>query len=262
MLYIQTASSFSHKHYANTNMENNTEDEFLIACSRCFHNNDFENTTNEEVILTKELLFKKPVTTDDDDDDDEELLSIMKTKTHEQSPNESIDKKRMKITLSPTGPSSNPVKITFLNRGEIAMCRLRYRKTLLIPNGLCGTHKMFRGYWKFEINYRDLPAGSIEWSIVDLESEDRTSHLESVNEIQARESNGRTVCNRIVKKALNKRCKRLEDGSFLKNFYLKLCDSRITTGPSFFGLCDMEVTSRPSTPFPSRSSTPFPISDD
>lgn len=223
----------------------NDEDEFFKECYLYFHSKDFVNTTNEEVLMMKNLLFNN-----------DSALN-----TPEQTP--VINKiKRLKISMSPSVSekeySTNHVKITFINHGEITCvhgekCRLRYRKTMIIPDGLCGTHKMFQGYWKFEIKYHDVPEGSIEWSIVDLENQDRTGHKESSHQVQVRERSGRTVCNYLVREALKKRCERLEDGSLLKNTYLKLCNGRITIGPIFFGLHNKEVISRPSTPFPTTS---------
>lgn len=116
--------------------------------------------------------------------------------------------------------------IKFDNFGRLGRKPQRFGKnnrTIFIPNGLCGSHRMYGEPWRFEIffeeselqiedNKDDDPTSCIciAWRITNLNSNRRHTYKESKHEAIIRTKRGRTVSSKLFRSALEHRAKDLE----------------------------------------------------
>jgi len=88
----------------------------------------------------------------------------------------------------------------------------------LVPDGLCGTYKMYNQLWRFEIihgkpvfdSVGKLKCVCITWDVTNLTTGTLTSRIETIEEAVIRNSQGFTICNQVFREALEARTKHLE----------------------------------------------------
>jgi len=147
------------------------------------------------------------------------------------------------------------LNINFINRGTVGAVPQRFGKNnCIIPDSLSGTHQMYEQKWKFEIKH-ELQNGMvlIRWTIHNLTSDRITSVMETVQDALNRESCGRTICNNVLKKALETRAQEIEQSlstmqetnlpraSNMRNLVKVLRPKRCTVGLLFFGLLHEQI---------------------
>jgi len=129
------------------------------------------------------------------------------------------------------------------------------KNDLVIPDGLCGTHTMYSQEWRFEIEHHhasdDGGGVVITWRITNLSTGNQVSMTESPEQAQLRRLKGKTICNIVVKRALEQRAVELEQVldrlkasessnalqcANLETMIRKLRPKQCTEGLLFFGL--------------------------
>jgi hypothetical protein len=146
------------------------------------------------------------------------------------------------------------LNINFLNTGKLDGPIQTFGKyRLLIRDGLCGTHTMYAQPWRFEINYLDgCQAGDagevrLRWSVTNLLSGRTITYAETAEQAKERQVKGNTICNLVVREALNKRAEELEEEmndlggastrtANLRSLVKELRPKQCTEGLLFFGL--------------------------
>ena len=124
----------------------------------------------------------------------------------------------------------------------------------LIPDGVCGTHRVYNQSWCFEIVHgKQLISDDklnkcvcITWKITNLTTGTITSRTETPEEALIRNSRGGTICNKIFREALETRAKHLEswldtttDSKRLAELQVLITilrPNRFAEGPLVFGL--------------------------
>jgi hypothetical protein len=111
--------------------------------------------------------------------------------------------------------------IRFTNYGKLRQpIQTCGRSGMKIPDGLCGTHTMYSQPWRFEVNYKHDPSMSedaakttvpIEWTIVNLSSNNVVRVQETPFQAWERQTKGKTVCSILLKQALKVRLEELEE---------------------------------------------------
>lgn len=150
------------------------------------------------------------------------------------------------------------LRITFLNLGKPGIIKQRFgRGSSLIPDGLTGRHEMYEQQWKFEV-FHEIENGKtlIIWKITNVISGTVTAVMETQKQAHIREISGRTICNKVVKTALETRAVELENllaqglpeqkskRAAVKNLITILRPKMCTVGLLFFGLLHEAVQSR------------------
>ena len=82
----------------------------------------------------------------------------------------------------------------------------------IIPDGLCGTHTLYKQPWKFEIHH-GLAVGDhvcITWRITNLSTMKRYEMTESLEESKIRQRRGRTISNQVFRAAIDDRVNELK----------------------------------------------------
>jgi len=147
----------------------------------------------------------------------------------------------------------NRLRIKFESFGKKPSNLQRYGKNgCFIPDGLRGTHEMYDQLWRFEVVYhQDHPKGAVRliWRITNLASNLRVELMETPQQAARREESGRTICNKVVKMAMNARAQELEhlfmtksalmnqaERASLENSIRVLRPKLFTVGLLFFGL--------------------------
>jgi hypothetical protein len=168
------------------------------------------------------------------DEDDEDFLKSTPTSTN--------------LHLAIVGETR--LKITFINLGVPGAIPQKFGKSgSWIPHGLVATHEMYEQPWKVEVyheqNYRDRPT-LITWKVTNLVSESVIQMTETSKQAAVRAHSGRTICNRVLKKALDSRAEELEASLIfidnptryanVMNHIKALRPKRCTVGLLFFGL--------------------------
>ena len=75
---------------------------------------------------------------------------------------------------------------------------------------------MYNEKWQFEvIHCQENDLILIEWRITNLSSGTVTSRTETPSEAKARQASGKTICNLVVREALEKRAVELESSAML-----------------------------------------------
>ena len=161
---------------------------------------------------------------------------------------EAVDhKKRIRVDGYNTG--KNRLRIRFINMGKPGEIRQVFgKKHGIIPDGLCGTNEVYNEKWQFEvIHHKENNVILIEWKITNLSSGNITSRTETPSEAKARQAHGKTICNHVVRDALDKRALELEkSGTLLEDNPLRVANlqnmaktlrpKRCLIGLLFFGL--------------------------
>jgi hypothetical protein len=88
------------------------------------------------------------------------------------------------------------------------------KKRSRIPDRLIGTHEVYNQKWRFEIHHQPKNATNdittITWTITNLASGTRISRTETSHEAFLREFKGQTICNQLLRDALDIRARELE----------------------------------------------------
>jgi hypothetical protein len=108
---------------------------------------------------------------------------------------------------------SNRLKIRFISLGVPGEHPQHFgKKRYRIPDGLSGMHQVYNQHWKFEVRHgpRDNGITSITWSVTNLSSGSNVTRTETLQEAFLREYKGQTICNQLLKDALEMRAKELE----------------------------------------------------
>lgn len=147
------------------------------------------------------------------------------------------------------------LNIKFFNKGVVGSIPQKFGKAnCLIPDGLAGTLQMYEQRWRFEIKHEyQNETVLIRWTIQNLISQRVTSILETLQDALNREGCGRTICNNVLKKAMEDRACELEESlkeievsspsraNNLRNMIKHLRPKRCTVGLLFFGLLHREI---------------------
>jgi len=153
------------------------------------------------------------------------------------------------------------LNIHFINTGILEEPVQTFGKyKLLIRDGLCGTHTMYAQPWRFEINHHSGgdAAGEIRlrWTVTNLASGHRMSFLETSEQAHERQVKGNTICNVVVREALNQRAGELEEEmrtlepsnttriANIRSLIKELRPKQCTEGLLFFGLRHQAAQSR------------------
>jgi hypothetical protein len=156
------------------------------------------------------------------------------------------------------------LKITFSNLGTPGNYPQVFGKSRLgVPDGLCGTYVLYSERWQSEILHE---TGSefqgddgtqhvlITWKISNLTSGITQLRTETPKEAILRHKDGRTLCNKVFRKALEQRATDLEGDlkhetnpiriKTMKNLIKKLRPKHFSEGPLVFGLRHESVQTR------------------
>jgi len=154
------------------------------------------------------------------------------------------------------------LSIQFHNMGKLGEEPQTFGKSgYIIPDGLCGSHRMYSQDWKFEIihkNPRPLLGSDqslasnrgivvLTWSITNLTSHGVVSITESPQQALMRQTKGNTICNTVLRKALEQRIEELQvelskkdktplQIANLRSLIKELCPKKCAQGLLFFGL--------------------------
>jgi hypothetical protein len=144
------------------------------------------------------------------------------------------------------------LRIKFENYGTCGEVKQHFgTRNFIIPDGLSGTTELYHENWRFKVNHHCHTDQSvtIEWIIINLSSQITISRQETINECRARETGGITICNQVLKQALDTRAAELEAElqvaeaehnqtriSSLTGRIAYLRPTRCTMGLLFFGL--------------------------
>jgi hypothetical protein len=156
------------------------------------------------------------------------------------------------------------LKITFSNLGTPGNYPQVFGKSRLgVPDGLCGTYVLYSERWQSEILHE---RGSefqgddgtqhvlITWKISNLTSGITQLRTETPKEAILRHKDGRTLCNKVFRKALEQRATDLEGDlkhetnpiriKTMRNLIKKLRPKHFSEGPLVFGLRHESVQTR------------------
>ena len=152
------------------------------------------------------------------------------------------------------------LNIKFLNLGSVGEVPQRFGKNnCLIPDGLEGVHQMYEQRWRFGIKHVRQANGMvfIQWTIHNLTTGHRTCVSETMQDALNREGCGRTICNNVLKTALEARAQQIEKeakalrakgdvsrASNLEAQVKSLRPKRCTVGLLFFGLLHEQIQTR------------------
>jgi len=148
------------------------------------------------------------------------------------------------------------LNITFFSIGNCGEIPQRFGKNNCgIPDGLSGTHEMYDQRWKFEVKHqRQGSLVLITWKVINLTSKTVLTVTETPQDAMVRENCGRTICNMVLRTALENRAKELQMSlaaadpqtrssrmSSTENLVKVLRPKRCTVGLLFFGLLHEKV---------------------
>jgi len=139
------------------------------------------------------------------------------------------------------------LKINFISLGGPGETPQYFgKKRCRIPDGLSGTHELYNQKWKFESHHRRSgDVTTINWRITNLTSGTIIERTETTHEAFIREYKGQTICNQILRDALDVRAKELEKAirdrpakgtNGLQNSLKALRPRKCIMGLLFFGL--------------------------
>jgi hypothetical protein len=110
------------------------------------------------------------------------------------------------------------LKIYFEDMGHIGKRPQRFGKSgYFIPDGLRARARMYDQNWKVELVHDIITdragreATVVTWTISSVDSGSTVSITESAEEVEVRESCGRTICNVAVREALRRRAEELSE---------------------------------------------------
>jgi hypothetical protein len=108
----------------------------------------------------------------------------------------------------------NRLKLDFISFGVPGVSKQGFgRKNGIVPDGLHGTNEVYNEKWEFQILHRKDPNTNtvcLEWWIRNLASKHVTSRLETAHDAHVRRTQGKTICNHVVREALDQRADELE----------------------------------------------------
>ena len=155
------------------------------------------------------------------------------------------------------------LKISFASLGSPGKYPQVFGKSRLgVPDGLSGTYVLYSERWTSEIVHgQDSFEGEdgtkhvlITWKITNLTSGITQSRTETPKEAILRHKDGRTLCNKVFRRALEQRATELEDElrtetnpirvKTMRNLVKKLRPKHFSEGPLVFGLRHECVQSR------------------
>jgi len=147
------------------------------------------------------------------------------------------------------------LNIKFTSMGEPGPVPQKFGKhSCGIPDKLSGTHQMYDQRWRFEVTH--LPQNGstvlIRWTVTNLTSGTVTVVTETSQDAMVRETCGRTICNTVLKTALEIRAVELENSLAtsmenpaklvnVQDLIKALRPKRCTVGLLFFGLLHESV---------------------
>jgi hypothetical protein len=117
-----------------------------------------------------------------------------------------------------------------------------------IPDGLAGSHTMYAQRWSYEITHgKCLGYTVLTWRITNLTSNTVVTMTETPQQATMRQQKGNTICNIVLRKALDKRAEELElviqsgtknetQIANLRSLIKELQPKQCTEGLLFFGL--------------------------
>ena len=155
------------------------------------------------------------------------------------------------------------LKISFSNLGSPGAYPQVFGKSRLgVPDGLSGTYVLYSERWKSEIVHErdsfESDDGTrhvlVTWKITNLTSGVTQSRSETPKEAILRHKDGRTLCNKVFRRALEQRATDLETDlkletnpiriKTMKNLIKKLRPKHFSEGPLVFGLRHESVQNR------------------
>jgi hypothetical protein len=189
--------------------------------------------------------------------------------TERRNAAEAVEREK-RVRLSGYKSGKNRLKTKFFEFGNPGQLRQAFgRKRGIIPDGLHGTNEVYNEQWEFEVRHRsgalygedNTPVMCIEWKITNCASKQVTSRTETPSDAYLRQTQGKTICNHVVREALDGRARELEDSIFLvsdnplrvANLLSRakaLQPKRCFIGLLFFGLLHDEVQDRMYQHFP------------
>jgi hypothetical protein len=123
----------------------------------------------------------------------------------------------------------NRLKIKFQNLGHLGEVPQHFgKKRAMIPDGVVGTHEVYGQRWKWEIRHLHKTSSelsdddkmnnsnnnnfltTVQWTIINLSSGTKIVRVETPHEAFLREFKGQTICNQLLRDALNVRANELE----------------------------------------------------
>ena len=118
-----------------------------------------------------------------------------------------------------------------------------------VPDGLSGSHTMYAQRWRFEVEHRKGAGGStvVVWRVKSAADGSVVAEVcESPQQAQLRQVKGNTLCNVVLRQALDRRAEELERAAMeetnpvrvanLKSLVRELRPRQCTEGLLFFGL--------------------------
>ena len=171
---------------------------------------------------------------------------------------EDVEEEKDEATRPMSTPGEYRLKIHFEDFGLLGVIPQRFGKSdHYVPDRLRGTHEVYSERWRFEIRHHLVNkhlSVVVEWIIVNLASGMRVSRTETTKEAFVRQTKGRTICNRVLRSALEDRVKELEAEMLAVDDDLKrsniqdkitaLRPTRCLVGLLFFGLLHKQVQDR------------------
>jgi len=155
------------------------------------------------------------------------------------------------------------LKINFSNLGSPGLYPQVFGKSRLgVPDGLSGTYVLYSERWKSEIVHEAETFESedgtrhvlITWKITNLTSGVTQSRTETTKEALLRHKDGRTLCNKVFRRALEQRATDIEGDlkaetnpiriKTMRNLIKKLRPKHFSEGPLVFGLRHESVQNR------------------
>jgi len=130
---------------------------------------------------------------------------------------ETIEPKKC-IRVSECNRGENRLQIGFISLGKSGEVPQGFgRKHRIIPDGLLGTNVTYHERWQFEVVHHKKESGviTIEWKITNLSSGTITTRTETLSEAILRQTRGKTICNLVVREALDKCALELETSVLL-----------------------------------------------
>jgi hypothetical protein len=141
------------------------------------------------------------------------------------------------------------LSITFTSLGKVETPKQHFGKHgWIIPDGLAGTHTMYSQDWKFQIVHKDMMGVRvISWIIISGSSGTTTIVTETPEQAMIRQTKGNTICNQVLRQALEQRAIELEKVvargeksivqiANIKSLIKELRPKQCTEGLLFFGL--------------------------
>ena len=171
-------------------------------------------------------------------------------------------RKTAKSSQTLTMRGENRLKINFIDYGRPGKVPQKFGKHGCgIPDGLCGSNRVYCQNWKFEITHTQDGGGAmtlISWKVTNLETGTVTQVTESPHEAMMRETQGRTISNMVVKQAFESHARELErslpelaenptrlsSNNNVQKMIVALRPKRCTIGLIFFGLLHEVVQAR------------------